>query len=461
MARELKTRYTIVGAGIAGIAAAQAIREVDPRGDLLVINGETAVPYCRPLIVDVLKGHRTFHDIHLREPEWFEERNVSLVTGDPARKLDSKGKRLVLASGRTVEWERLLIAAGSRPAIPPIDGLKDVPAFTLYGRDDVERLKPLCKPGARALLVGVGLIGLQAVTALKELGVEVAAVEVMGKVLPMILDVEAARYVQQRLEQNGIEVHTGSSVKALGPRKGGGHPFVALADGRGEIGFDFAVLTAGVRPDFSLLEGSGVEADRGIRVSPEMETSVPGIYAAGDVTEYRDWIEGRPEIHAHWVNAYRQGRIAGLRMAGGEAASWEPVYLNSLSVFGLPVITIGASRVDRPEGAKVYVSDVPARPAYTRLVVRDGRLVAATFVNTFDRAGVFQYLMREKVDIADVAESLFEGGLQGMEFLDRLHAEAVRGKVDWPASMDRIEWYRKDHKHTRWGTREAAEKRRT
>ncbi len=453
-----KTHYGIVGAGIAGIAAAEAIREIDPERDLLLVNGEQVQPYCRPLIVEVLKGEREFDEIQLRDPQWFKQKNISLITGDPAVALRATENRLELESGRIIEWKKLLIATGSIPSTPPIKGLEDIPAFTLYRLEDVERLKPLCKPGAKVLLIGIGLIGLQAIIAMKELGVEVIAVELMPKVLPVILEARAAEYAQKRLEENGIKVHVGTSVKQL-MTGDTDHPYVALIDCGKEIGFDFLVLATGMKPDFSLLNGSGIETDRGIKVSPEMQTSVPGIYAAGDITQYSNWIEGRPEIHAHWVNAYRQGRIAGLRMAGGDAEPYEPVYLNSLSVFGLPVITIGASRIDEPEGADVYISESPARPAYTRFVVKNGRLIAATFINDVDRSGVFQYLVREKIDIGDVAQSLFEEGLQGMEFLYKLHDEVVKGDMEWPKSMDLIDRFRKDHKHTRWGKKESSEKR--
>ena len=459
MRQPLKTHYAIVGAGPAGISAAEAIREIDPDRDILLINGEPVPPYCRPLIVELLKGERTFDQIHLRDPEWYERHSVSLVTRERVVRLDTMEKKLELDSGGVVHWEKLLIAAGSEPSMPPIDGMERVPAFTLYRHADVERLKPLCKRGARALLVGIGLIGLQAMTALTEMGVEVVAVELMDKVLPVILDTRAAMYAQRRLEQNAIDVHVGTALNKLRPADRAERPYTALTDKEEQITFDFLIVAAGMRPNFSLIDGSGIETDRGIKVSPRMETSVPDVLAAGDVTEYSDWIEARSEIHAHWVNAYRQGRVAGLTMAGGDPQPYEPVYINSLSVFGLPIITMGASRIDDFEDAMVYISESPKRDSYTRLVVRDGRLIAATFVNDVDRAGVFQFLMREKVEIGDVADALFNQRLEGMQLLDKLHEKVVKGDVDWPGSMDLIERYRKDHSHTRWGKEESGKKK--
>ncbi|NIM65354.1 MAG: FAD-dependent oxidoreductase [Candidatus Latescibacteria bacterium] len=451
MSKELKTHYAIVGAGIAGITAAEAIREVDSKRELLLINGEKVAPYCRPLIIELLKGERAFDEVHLRGQNWFEEKNISIITGDPAVRLDAERKRLLLESGSTVEWKKLLIAVGSKPAMPRINGIEDVPAFTLYRQDDIEHIKPRCKPGAKALLIGIGLIGLQAMTSLRELEVDVVAIELKRKVLPLILDEKAAKYAKQKLEQNGIEIHLGTSVKKVWSVNGTGHPYAALTSGGDEIAFDFLVTTTGMKPDFSLINGSTIETNRGIKVSPDMQTSVSDVFAAGDVTQYPNWIEGRVEIHAHWVNAYRQGRIAGLRMAGKISAPYDPVYINSLNVFGLPIITMGASRIDKPKDAEVYVSNAPARPAYRRFVVKGGRLVAATFLNDTNRAGVFQYLMREKVDIGNIAEALFDQKLEGMEFLYKYHDEVIQGNVDWPASMDLIDKYKKDHSHTRWG----------
>ncbi len=454
MSQRTKTHYAIVGAGTAGISAAEAIREIDPKSELLLINGEPFLPYCRPLIVEVLKGERAFEDVHIRKPEWFEQNNVSLITGDPAVKLDTTEKTLELASGRTIEWDQLLIAPGARPATPRIDGIENIPSFTLYRQKDVELLSPYAKPGAKALLVGIGLIGLQATNALSEMGVDVCAVELQRKVLPLILDAKAARYAKQRLEQNGIDTRIRTSVKRVWAANGAKRPYTALTSAGDEVMFDFLVVSTGMRPDFTLIGGSKIETKRGIKVSREMETSVPDVYAAGDVTECHDWTEGRSEIHGHWVNAYRQGRIAGLRMAGEKTVPYDPVFLNSLNVFGLPIITMGSSRVDKPQNADVYVSDVPAREAYTRFVVRDGLLISATFVNDVNRAGVFQNLMREKTHIGDIVQSLFNQELEGMEFLDKHHEKAVRGDVDWPVSMDLIERYQKDHSHTRWGKKE-------
>ncbi|UCG51749.1 MAG: NAD(P)/FAD-dependent oxidoreductase [Candidatus Latescibacterota bacterium] len=448
------THYAIVGAGTAGVTAAEAIREVDPSGEILLINGEQFPPYCRPLIVEVLKGERTFDQIHLRDADWYKEKKISLLNGDPATKLNTTEQTLELASGNTVRWDKLLVTPGSKPAFPRIDGLEDVPVFTLYRQEDVERLKPRCKPGAKAVLVGIGLIGLQAMSALREMGVDVVAVELQKKVLPLILDAKAAKYARQRIEESGVEVQLMTSIKKTWAANGLKHPYKALTSGGEEIMFDFLVVSTGMKPDFSLLEGTGIQTKRGIKVSGDMQTSVPNVYAAGDVTEYHDWTEGRSDVHGHWVNAYRQGRVAGLSMAGAKPVPYDPVYLNSLNIFGLPVITMGSSRVDRPKNAQVHVSDVPSRFAYTRMVLRDGKLVGATFVNDVNRAGVFQYLMREKVDIGDVVKSLFNREFLGMEFLYNHHEKAIRGDVEWPVSMDLIERYEKDQSHTRWGAKE-------
>jgi NAD(P)H-nitrite reductase large subunit len=446
-----KTDYLIIGGGIAGVAAAEAIRDADSVKDILIINGEKSPPYCRPLIIELLTGERPFDEIVLRPPEWYTEKNISLINGERANSIDPDNRTVTLESGKLIEFERLLIASGSIPAIPPIPGLDDVPSFSLYRREDVENLKSHCKEGTKALVIGIGLIGLQAITAFKQLGADVVAVEMINKVLPLILDKEAAKYAQARLEENGIEVHIGTAIKEVKPISGKQHQYLAITNTGEEIGFDYLVLATGMKPETSFLNGSGVDIGRGIKVSQTMETNIPGIHAAGDVVEYPNWIEGNSEIHAHWVNAYRQGRVSGLSMAGIEAEPYEPVYLNSLSVFGLPIITMGASRLDETDGTEVYITEIPERSAYTRFLVKDKRLIAATFVNDIDRAGVLQYLIREKIDVGDVAHSLFEQGKRGLEFLYKLHNEDIRGDVEWAPSMDLIDKYRKDMKRTRWG----------
>jgi len=459
VSEKLNSNYVIVGAGNAGISAVEAIRETDPTGEIIVINGENATPYCRPLIVDVLRGEKSFDEIHLRDPGWYDERNIKVITGDPATGLDVGAKSIELKSGKVVSYEKLLIATGSQPFSPPIKGLDDIPAFTLYREDDIEELKAACKPGDKALLAGIGLIGLQAMTSLKELGVEITSVELMPKVLPLILDQKASEYAKARLEEHGIEVITGSGIAEFKKTDVGDHKLVAVTDKCQEIGFDFLLMATGMRPDLALLEGSGIEIDRGIKVSGEMQTNVPGIYAAGDITVFENWIEGEPEIHAHWVNAYHQGRIAGTHMAGGTTEPYQPMFLNSLSIFGLPIITFGASRIDEPADADVYTEENPDRPSYRRFVVKDGKIIAATLINDVHNAGIFQYLAREKVNLTGAAASIFAQDTAGKEFLYRHHEKLVSGEgVDWPESMSLMKWFKKDHAHTRWGKKDAPEK---
>jgi NAD(P)H-nitrite reductase large subunit len=446
----LKTEYAVIGAGIAGIAAAEAIREADSSSSLLLINGEAVPPYCRPLIIELLSGERTPEAIHLRSEEWYGARGISLVSGDPVTAIEPEARKLRLESGQSVHYRKLLVATGSKPAVPSIPGLDKVPAHTLYYRSDADRLRSLCRQGRRALVLGIGLIGLQAITALRELGVDVTAVEMKDRVLPLILDRETAALACERMRAKGVEIYLGTAVKEI--ETGGGPPFRAVTDGGNTISFDFAVVATGVKPQISLLNSAGIRTAGGVKVSPAMETSAQEIYAAGDVTEYPDHITGRDEIHAHWVNAYHQGRAAGLAMTGSTAESFRPFYLNSLDVFGLPIVTLGMSHIDAPPSAQVLIDNTTRREACTRLVIRDGRIVAATFVNDIDRAGIFHYLMRENIDVGEVSRSLFAWETEGMNFLCNLHSKTTKGTVPWPESMDRIKKYQKDLNRTRWGS---------
>jgi len=451
MTEILKTHYAIIGAGPAGISAAEAIREIDSSNDLIIVNGEKHPPYCRPLIVDVLRDERKFDEILIRERTWFDERKINLLNGDPASKLDTSKNQIELQSGRLIEFEKLLIATGSRPAFPPIDGINDIPVYTLFRQDDVDKLKPLCAKGKKVLLAGIGLIGLQAMTSLVEMDVEVIAVELMPKVLPLILDSTAAKIAQARLQEHGIDVRVGTGLKSLRSVDGKSCPYAATLGNGEEIEFDFLIMSTGMRPDVSLLDGSGIDIGVGIQVNSKMETSISGIYAAGDVVEYDDWIENEPIVHGHWVNATKQGKVAGLNMAGSESLEYMPVNLNSLNIFGLPIITMGASRIDNPEDSTVYTLESNTRNAYSRLVLKDGILIAATFVNDVERAGVFQYLLREKIELREIAQSLFKTERDGLNFLYEHHNDVIKGDVDWPASMYAIKMFKKDHSHTRWG----------
>ncbi len=443
-----ETHYAIVGAGPAGVAAAEAIRQVDSANSILLVNGEAQPPYCRPLVVEALTGERQLGEIGLKDAAWYEANGIELVSGDAVSAIHHDANCLTLESGGNVKYQKLLLATGSQPAIPPIPGLADVPAHTLFCTDDAEALRPLCKKGGRALVLGIGLIGMQAISALTEMGLQVTAVEMEEKVLPLILDRDAAELVGERIVANGVTLKLGTSIVECLAEDGG---YVAVTDGGERIEFDVAIVATGMRPDFGLLSNLTIKRERGIKVSETMETSLPGIYAAGDVTEYPNWVEGGSEVHAHWLNATRQGRIAGRAMAGAAGEHYEPLFLNSINVFGLPLITVGASRMDDTGEATVFAETIKERPRYRRLVIRDRKLVAATFVNDVDGAGALQYLIREKVELSDaVAASLFADGAKGVAFLGKLHRDAVQGGLEWPESMDLIDKFKKNMKHTRW-----------
>lgn len=384
----MKYDYVIVGCSTAGIAAAEAIRKVDPAGKLAMITEEDRPAYGRPLISYYLQGVVDKSKLSYRPEGFYRDNRIDLMTGVRAETLDPAKHALRLSDGRTAEYKKLLVATGSTPFVPPAEGLDSVAEqLCFYTAADAEKLKSLLTPHSRLLIVGAGLIGLKCMEGAYEITKNITVVDLAPRVLSSALDDECAALVQKKIEEKGVRVILSDSVKRYEKNS------CVLSSGE-RLDFDVVVMAVGVRPNVSLIADAGGKINRGIVTDDTQLTSLPDVYAAGDCTVSRDISSGAEKVIAVLPNAYLQGETAGYNMAGEKHFVPALTPLNSIGFFGVHVLSAGS-----------YDGEVIERRGegyLKRFFVKDDRLKGFVLVNSYARAGILLSLIREDRPISEV-----------------------------------------------------------
>ncbi|MCL2099469.1 MAG: FAD-dependent oxidoreductase [Oscillospiraceae bacterium] len=369
-------KYVIIGNSTAGIGAVEGIRQLDRKGGIVIITNEPHHTYSRPLISYLLLGKITKDKIKYRDENFYKDNNAELIYGE-AIGIDNKNKQVRLAGNRFISYDKLLVAAGSSAFAPPFEGLDGVGCkHNFMTLDDAENLNAAADKNKRVLIIGAGLIGLKCAEGIKNKVASVTILDMAPGILSSILDTEGAKIVQSHLENKGFEFKLGCGVKYFDKNS-------AVLENGERLDFDILVLAVGVRPNIGLLNGKA-EILRGILVNESSETSVPGIYAAGDCTQ----IKGQDKIMALLPNAYMQGECAGINMAGGKKSLDKLIPMNAIGFFGLHIITAGEynGEIYREESAGSFKS----------LYYGDNKLNGYILIGDIEKAGIYTSLIREK-----------------------------------------------------------------
>ncbi len=402
---EIRSRYLIIGNSAGGIGAAEAIREVDGEGRLTIVSEEPYPAYSRPRISDYLAGLCTLEETAIRPPGFYAERGIETLLGRRVVRLDLRRRLVELGDGGEIAWERLLLATGGSPALPPIAGLDREGVFTFTTIEDARRLKEALRHGSRAVVIGAGLIGLSVSHALAHLQVPVTMVEVLDRVLATALDREGSAVVERALREAGIGLELGQKVREVlaSPENERGVGAVLLEGGT-RIPCDLVVVAAGVRPRAELAAAAGLTVKRGVLVDRRLATSDPDVFACGDVAEGYDFAHGDERVVPIWPNAYMGGRAAGFNMAGVETLYHGTTGMNALSYFGLSIVAAGL--VEPPEEPGYEVLTAGDGDRYRKVVLRDDRVVGLVFVGDIARSGIVFGLMRDGTDVGGFKEAL-------------------------------------------------------
>jgi NAD(P)H-nitrite reductase large subunit len=359
-----------------------------------------------------------------------------------------------------LSFDRLLIATGSVSRFPNVPG-RDLPGvFDFWTLDDSKMIAAHIKAAnaQQAVVIGAGLVGVQAAFGLYEAGLDVTLVEMLDYVLPRVLDRQAAQIVRRAMESGGIHIVTGSAVSAIQGTPSDGVTGVALSDGQ-MLECGIVIRAAGVAPNVKLAEGTPIARDRGILVNEFFETTLPGIYAAGDVAQTHDVSLGSKLVNANWPNAGEQGRVAGLNMAGRATPYRGSISMTSVPVATktctLPVFSMGLIEPPDGNGYEVRVRHNPERGIYQKLVLRGDRLVGALLVGEAKRVGLVNDLIRTQASVALVADSLLTERAPFYYFRRERVRQATEGTgLPWKPSLSSPDKYEKRFDDARWAERE-------
>jgi apoptosis-inducing factor 3 len=300
----------IVGGGAAGLAAADMLRRLGYDGPLTMVSADDSPPCDRPnLSKDYLAGTAQEEWIPLRPAEFYNERKIDLLLKSPVSSLDLQRKRVQLENGKTYDYGALLLATGADPIRLPVEGAKDSQVHYLRTFADSRAIVAKAGSAKRVVVVGASFIGLEVAASLRARGIAVNIVAPGQHPLERVLGLEVGRFIRSVHESHGVVFHLGQTVSRIKGRE------VTLSGGT-KLEADFLVVGAGVRPSLSLAEQTGLALDRGIAVNEYLETSVPGVFAAGDIARWPDPHSGERIRVEHWVVAERQGQVAAKNMLG-------------------------------------------------------------------------------------------------------------------------------------------------
>lgn len=402
--------YVIIGNSVAAVGAIRGIRKIDQQGNITVISRERHIAYGRPLISYLLGGQVTEKRMAYLPQGFYEDNRINLLLNSEVVGVNTDKRQVKLGGGDTMTYDRLLIATGGDPFVPPIEGLAGKEkVFTFTTWDDANKMKGFSHDINRVVVIGGGLIGLKAAEGLHQLGKHITIIELADRILSNAFDRTAGRIVAKKMKANGIEVITEDTVVSV-DGEGADISGVTLKSGD-FIPCDTVIVAIGVRPAAAFLKGSKVEVNRGIVVNDRMESSMAGVFAAGDVAEARDFFSGQKNPMPIWPDAYIQGDIAGTVMAGQEKEYIGGLSMNSLELFKIPTISMGVTNpLDAKEFEVLTYQDLE-NYQYRKIIIRGNNLAGAVLVGNVERAGIFAGLIREKIDITP-----FRGSLLAADF---------------------------------------------
>ncbi|MBI3990604.1 MAG: NAD(P)/FAD-dependent oxidoreductase [Candidatus Omnitrophica bacterium] len=395
--------YLIIGNSAGAIGAIRGIRQVDKKKTITVISKEPYLAYSRPALAHYLCGEISEENMYYCNGEFYSKNNVKLELGKKITKILPKDKKALAETGETFKYSKLLLASGGTPIQPEIKGSDKEGVCAFVEWDDVKTMDKKLPNVKNALVLGGGLIGLNAAYGLRKRGVGVTIVELAERLLSPVLDNLASELVKQRFKAEGVNVLTGVTIEeVLG--KDGIVEKIKLTNGK-SVNCDLLVVAVGVRPGLSLLEGSGIETGRGVLVNEYMQTNIADIYAAGDITESYDILHGKRRVSPLWPNATAQGCCAGLNMAGKVSVYPGNMDLNSLQFYGLDIMTAGFANA---EGNDFEVQKLFKEKdnIYKRLVFKGNNLVGAILVHNVDRAGIYTNIIKQKEDVSSFKNAL-------------------------------------------------------
>ena len=441
------THHLILGAGPAGVIAAETLRKHAPADTITLVGDEPETPYSRMAIPYLLIGNIDEQGTYLRKkPQHFDELRIQHIKAKVTR-VDAAGKTVQLDNGQTLAFDKLLIATGSHPVRPPIEGMDLPGVHPCWTLEDARAIQALAKPGARVLQMGAGFIGCIIMEALAARGVKLSVVEMGDRMVPRMMGPVAGGMIRDWCEAKGVQVFTGTKVEAIGRASESGllgklASAVGLSSDQAEgalqvrlsngqtLEADLVISATGVRPAIGFLKDSGITCLQGVLTDECLQTNVPGIFAAGDCAEAFDLVSGKTMVSAIQPNAAEQARVAALNMVGQKTSLKGVTQINVLDTLGLIPTSFG-NWEGVPGGQSAVLTDLAAGK-HLSLKFQDDVMVGCNSVGWTEHVGVMRGLVEGQVRLGAWKDRLIQDPTKLMD----AYLECAQGQSHWSGAAD-------------------------
>lgn len=357
-----KTKYLIIGNGIAGLAAIREIRKKDKEARIKIVSSEGVLTYYRTKLTEYISKDFEDEELLVAKEEWYADNNIELHLSKIVEEIDTDNNKIVLDDSQQIEYDKLLIATGSRPFVPPITGKFKEGVFALRTLKDLRYVQEYLKDLNKVTVIGGGLLGLEAAWSLKKLGKEVNIVEFAPYLLPRQLDEEVSQELKDKLESEGFNIYLGTQTEEI---LGDGKVEALQLNGDRKVDAEAVIVSVGIRPNLDLVRDTDIKYDKGILVDRHLKTSVDNIYAAGDVAEIDNMVLGL------WTVGNAEGKIAGANMTGESQEYLHPKIFTDLQIGNVKLFSAGV--IDDNDKTYEYKTD----DVHHKLFVKDGKIVGA------------------------------------------------------------------------------------
>ncbi len=385
----------IIGSGVAGTTAAVNIRKLDDSGEITVLSDEKIPFYSRIRLIEYLAKEADREDIIIHRNDWYEKNNIQLLLDTSVAGIESDRRQIITSSGARLEYDRLLVASGGVSFVPPIPGSEKEGVFTLRTVLDADEIISYAEGKKKVILIGGGVLGLEAGNSLRKTGHEVTVVEFFPRLLPRQMDPAGAEILKTQMESMGFAFYLGAATKEIpGDDRASG---IVLEDGTNIEG-DVIIISAGVRPRAGLAKNVGLTINKGVAVNDRMESEIKDIYAAGDLIEHRD------RFYGIWPAAAEQGRVAGINMAGGDALYEGTTMSNVLKVVGIDLAAAGDIDADGKCDTIVYKDS--EKFIYKKLVLKDNIISGCILFGDISGYRKILKAVKEKRNVQAIRKSL-------------------------------------------------------
>lgn len=383
-------KIIVVGAGVAGVSAVESIRGVSSRSEITMISKDSHLPYYRLNLTRLLADEITLDNLPIHTETWYRENNINLMRGTEVIAVDPEKHELTINGGTSLSFDKLILTAGAHPFFPPIPGLRREGVTALRSMEDAEFILKSAESADSIVVIGGGILGLEAAGALARQSKKVTVLESFNWLMPRQLTEKAAFHLESHLKKLGVDLKVGANIQELtGDERVAG---VVLKSGE-TIPADLVIVTSGVRSNSYLARLAGLIVNNGIVVDDHLLTSNPDIYAAGDVAEHRGTLYGL------WNAAQYQGNIAGMNAAGQQAEFGGIPRSTSIKVLGVDLLSIG--QFEPEDGSYVLIEEDNA-DSFTRFVFRDTHLVGAILFGRNDGSSEIKNAIENKTDFSQI-----------------------------------------------------------